>query len=124
MSSAVEIRPYADNHDHLKDELCALDLLIKLRATTLLLQSNEAPGDQVTRTVYISRQDVEWLLAKRETSAREDPAAIELRLQLQALRAEIQARVTCTAEVGVYLALPRLARLFNLSAFERQVPRK
>jgi ATP-dependent 26S proteasome regulatory subunit len=120
MSPAAELRPYGNNYEHLEDELRWLDLLIRLRTRTLELQNQAAPETQTSRAAYITPAEVEWLLDKSGVSRGDDAAATALRVELEGLRAEIDGRIARSLEGGVFLALPQLAHLFGLSAFERE----
>ncbi|GIH14151.1 ATP-binding protein [Rugosimonospora africana] len=54
--------PYRDNADYLADELRRLDLLIRLRVETLREYGRAAPRAQASRSVYITPEEVDWLL--------------------------------------------------------------
>jgi hypothetical protein len=120
MSGAPAGRPYADNFAHLDAELRRLDLLIRLRVATIALHDQSFPEAQAARTVYITRQEVDWLLARDHAPAAGDAAAERLRAELIGLSGEIAEWVRDSAAAGVVLTLPRLAGLFGLSAFETQ----
>jgi hypothetical protein len=118
--STPGVAPYADNHDHLRDELRRLDLRIRLRIQTLPLLNQIAPGSQVDRTAYISPEEVAWLLDKvgHDDVGGEDVDVV--RLKLAALTAQIDEAVAVSRDHGVALALPRITELFGLSEFETQ----
>jgi ATP-dependent 26S proteasome regulatory subunit len=120
MSDAADIRAYANNYEHLEDELRALDLLIRRRIRTLALHSQAAPESQTSRAVYITPAEVDWLLSESETPVAEDAEITSIRAELEQLRAEIDGRIARTLEAGVFLALPQLAHLFGLSPFETE----
>jgi SpoVK/Ycf46/Vps4 family AAA+-type ATPase len=111
-------RPYRDNAAHLKDELRLLDLLIRHRLAIADRRNEAVPHEQTARTVYITRQEVDWLLGAGTDVAggpAEDAAggtAADL------LDAEIAERVSDSAAEGVQLSLPLLGRLLGLSAWE------
>ncbi|MEI9971344.1 MAG: hypothetical protein WDO73_04405 [Ignavibacteriota bacterium] len=117
MTPAAEARPYANNFEHLADELRWLDLLIGLRASTLTLQSEWAAEGQVPRAAYITPAEVKWLLGREGRG--EDLPSTEAREELTRLRLEIDARENCSEDRRVFLALPQLCRMFALSGFER-----
>ncbi|WP_435592820.1 ATP-binding protein [Nocardia sp. bgisy118] len=110
---------YQDNLEHLTDELRRLDLLIRMRTNTLRLRNREFAEEQTARAVYISEQEVDWLLAIDSNAA---PAAPPdgLPPRLRALSKEIETRIDGSLEQGIWLALPMLGRLFGLTAFELQ----
>jgi ATPase family associated with various cellular activities (AAA) len=120
MNDDASDRPYPDSLAHLSDELRRLDLLIRLRAATIPLHNQAAPEVQAARTVYITREEVDWLLAEGSAPPAGGAAAARLRAELARCSSEITTRVQRSLETGVVLGLPRLARLFGLSAFETQ----
>ncbi|MGK8558163.1 ATP-binding protein [Nocardia gipuzkoensis] len=108
---------YRDNVDHLAAELRRLDLMIRLRKDTLRLRNSEFAEEQTARAVYISEEEVEWLLA---TDSDLGSAAENLLPQVRTLSADIDSRIECSLEQGVRLALPMLGLLFGLTALELQ----
>jgi len=118
MNANSRILPYRDNFEHLNDVLRWLDTLIQLRTTTLTLQNQEIPESQTARTVYISPEEVKWLLMQDAMSLAENDMTRELRSELARLTNEIDNRVQYSLQAGVLLSLPQLGRLFGLSAFE------
>ncbi|MEV8509053.1 ATP-binding protein [Actinoplanes sp. NPDC051475] len=103
---------YPDSLAHLADELRRLDLTIRRRLATATLLNDLAPQGQTARTVYITRDEVEWLL---DTGGPPGTSAPELDEVLDQVSAVIAARVRAATTP---LALPRLGRLFGLSAVE------
>jgi hypothetical protein len=95
--------------EHLADELRLLDLLIGARLASMSLHNEEFPDSQPARAVYITRDEVEWLLADGRNVA----PPVE-NVALKQLSQEIDARVA--ASDG--LPLVTLGRLFGLSAVE------
>jgi MoxR-like ATPase len=118
MSGDVDAHSYRNNYEHLEDELRRIDLLIRLRTRTVALQNQITPEAQVSRTAYITPAEVEWLLEKSEAPRGDDPATAALRAELARLRTEIDGRLGRSLEAGIFVALPQLAHLFGLSAFE------
>ena len=119
MSAGTDLQPYANSYENLEDELRRLDLSIRLRTRTLRLQNQTAPEGQISRTAYITPDDVEWLLEKSGAENAVDAEAAAMREELARLRTEIDARVERSQEERVFLALPQLCSLFGLSSFER-----
>jgi len=115
-------RAYRDNFEHLTDELRRLDLLIRLRMATASLHNAVVPQAQAARTVYITQQEVDWLLASEAGSGpRGAPAETAVpgeSAALDQISAEIDGRVERSLAEGVGLALPVLGRLFGLSPVE------
>ncbi|MCX5001187.1 ATP-binding protein [Streptomyces sp. NBC_00638] len=113
-------RPYRDDHEHLADELHRLDLLIRLRIATMDLRNAMVPGDQTTRAVYISDEEVNWLLAtgaddELRITRNGDTALEDLHDALRRAAAEIETRSELSAAEGTVLRLPALGRLFGLT---------
>jgi len=106
---------YPDTIAHLAEELRRLDLTIRRRLAMATLLNDLAPQGQTARTVYISRDEVEWLLS---TDAPAPPPMRELDDVLDQLSAAIAARVRDGMAAGAALALPTLGRLFGLSTAE------
>lgn len=106
--------PYRDNAEHLADELRRLDLLIRRRLATADRRNEAVPHEQTSRTVYITREEVDWLLDGDADAAvgSVDDTVLDL------LDTEIAGRVQHGLTAAVDLALPALARLFALSAWE------
>lgn len=113
------LAPYRDNYEHLAGELRRLDLLIRLRVLTLRLQNQAVPEAQAQRAVYITPEEVAWLLAEDAAWRPGDATAAEVGVALDELDRTIAGRVAASSQAGVFLALPELARLFGLSAFEQ-----
>ncbi len=118
MSATLDVEAYCDNYEHLADELRRLDMLIRLRAMTLRLHNQAFPEAQAQRAVYITPEEVAWLLAQNVTPRPEDTAVAEVRADLARLGTVIAGRVERSRQVGQFLALPQLGHLFGLSAFE------
>jgi AAA+ superfamily predicted ATPase len=106
--------PYRDSAEHLADELRRLDLLIRRRLATADRRNEAVPNEQASRTVYITREEVDWLLDgdANTGSGPVDGMALDL------LDDEIAERVHHSLTAGVDLTLPALGRLFALSAWE------
>jgi AAA+ superfamily predicted ATPase len=111
-------RPYRDNAAHLADELRLLDLLIRHRLATADRRNEAVPHEQTARTVYITRQEVDWLLGAGTDVAGELGDGTEDSTAPDLLGAEIEGRVRDSVAKGVHLSLPLLGRLFGLSAWE------
>ena len=109
---------YRDGLEHLADELRRLDLLIHLRLASMNLQNEAFPDAQAARAVYITRQEVDWLLAE-DAEVRPDTAPAAGQAALDRLTAEIEVRVRRGGRDGAELPLATLGRLFGLSAMER-----
>ena len=105
---------YLDTFEHLADELDRLDLMIRLRLSTLAALNDLAPQGQTARAVYISREEVNWLL----TPGVEMLPDAELAGRLGQHSQQIDTRVQESLAAGVPLRLVALARRFGLSAAE------
>ncbi|MEO8258896.1 MAG: ATP-binding protein [Acidobacteriota bacterium] len=116
---AVPARPaapcdfYPDSLAHLADELRRLDLLLRRHIGTLRSRQPVAPGMMASKGVYITHQEVDALL--EQDSA--DDAAPDLAASASQDVA-IADRVAASAQRGIFLSLPWLARLFALSPLE------
>jgi SpoVK/Ycf46/Vps4 family AAA+-type ATPase len=114
-------RCYKDNYEHLLDELKKLDLLLQLRVL-LFRQKLDAQRDSIAASsMYISDEEIDWLLNQDEFFQDETSEILDVRKQLERLQNNIDANVRNSIEQGVYLALPQLAHFFGLSSFEIEV---
>ncbi|MEU4217125.1 ATP-binding protein [Actinoplanes sp. NPDC026623] len=105
---------YLDNLEHLADELHRLDLMIRARLSTLAALNDLSPQSQTARTVYISREEVAWLLAPAPAPPPDGAVHGELELASQ----RIEARLRQSHAAGVSPRLAALGRRFGLSAAE------
>ena len=112
---------YRDNFEHLRDELRQLDLLLQLRVHQFR-RWREGPDAAAAPSspLFIAREFIDWLLCRDEAPGDESSELAEVRQGLEALHRDIAAKLAGSLERGVFLALPTLARLFGLSAFEVQ----
>lgn len=111
---------YADHFEHLADELQWLDLVIQLEVAKL--RSRTRPFQQLaaSQQVYISHEEIDWLLGEVPLPGAETDELAPIRRQIEKLRQQIQARVSASLEQGVFLPLIQLAHTFGLSQFEMQ----
>jgi AAA+ superfamily predicted ATPase len=107
--------PYRDNAEHLADELRRLDLLIRRRLATADRRNEAVPHEQASRAVYITREEVDWLLDGDADAA---GGPVDDGMAQDQLDAEIGGRVQHSLTAGVDLALPALARSFALSSWD------
>lgn len=111
---------YEDSYVHLKDELRKLDLLIARRVTAFRLRLEAMPKAASSHPMYISHDEVDWLLAGNDEVDAPSAELEKIDRELEALQNEIHISVAESMNRGVFLALPHLAHLFGLSAFELQ----
>src|SRR5262249_15754067 len=111
---------YEDSADHLADELRKLDLLIQQRVLVLRQQRQTLQGIAAAKGVYISHEEVDALLGPEAAPEPESPVLTALHHQWETLQGAIEARISGSAERGIFLALPSVAHLFALSPFEWQ----
>ncbi|MEU7873001.1 ATP-binding protein [Dactylosporangium sp. NPDC049140] len=107
------VRPYRDSAEHLTDELRRLDVRIARRLARTAERHEAISPDQVARAVYITRAEVDWLLAGSSGGVPPEPAD-----PAADLSAEIAHRVRASERAGVTLGLPALGRHFGLSPME------
>ncbi len=106
---------YANNLDHLHDELAWLDLNIQ-RGISRARSLHQDGGN-----LYVSEQAADELAGDQTHSRENTQDDVELERRIDAKRAEIAARIATSLEQGVALRLPQLAALFALSPFETDV---
>lgn len=109
---------YAQNQDHLADELTKLDLLLQVRVLEFRQAIRERMELASPQVAYISHEQVDWLLQKKHASIRNDVETRTLREQFQQYRDTINDKVSQSLEQGTFLALIQLGHFFGLTPFE------
>ncbi len=118
------MEPYRDSVEHLRDEMARLDLLLQ-RALLVVRRSEPAQVADEFRGLVISEPEIESLVQakdffgerwRRQEASRDELVRIDN--QLESMRRDIDQRRRLTAEAETWLALPSLARRFNLSPAE------
>lgn len=127
--------PYTDNVEFINHVLEKVDLLIRLRVNAFRRSSQKLREISVDPTLYVSHREVDFLLTPPGVPAdykgvpaddKGVPVDVlshdgQLRQEIADLQREIDTRVAASGKAGVFLALPQLAYLFNLSPFETDV---
>jgi len=114
-------RAYRDNFDYMAHLLKKLDLMIQKRVSMIRQQDKKLREIAPDPKLYVSHDEVDYYLQEKETSGDEITALPRLKRQIEELQEEIDTRVEVSLESGIFLALPWLARLYNLSSFEKDV---
>ena len=114
---------YRNSAEHIDDELARLDLMIELCLFRTRRGRTREPLDQLRGLVLSDREIAELLSADRSEPAsghggEEGPQ--ELVSALRSVEARIEQRRAASLENGIHLALPYLARIFQLDRFEEQ----
>lgn len=112
-----KIAPYTSSLDHLLDGLRWLDCLIHLH---LLRQRARQPANPLEgfKGLVVTEEEVAHLLRGRPEEFAASPELDAAAKELARLAETIQTRRTASIEHGVPLALPGLAEIFSLDAFE------
>ncbi|HEX8692913.1 MAG TPA: ATP-binding protein [Longimicrobium sp.] len=110
---------YPDGFAHLADELDRLNLLLRLRTAAARRRWLGRP-ESAGSPLCVSDAEVDALLNGGQAAGGEPADEQLLRRALGAWGEEIEARVAGSLRRGIALALPQLARLYGLSAFEVQ----
>lgn len=127
MSTTTDKTIYHDNHEHLEDELTRLDLLIQLG---VLKQRSALPGTESDRFkgILLSDREIDLILREnlpdpQKTGLKEEDDTRVTRLEntCRELEERISQRKQNALAKGVYLALPRLARMLGLNPSEETV---
>jgi hypothetical protein len=117
------VRSYAENWEHLADELRCLDVRLRL---LLLKQPAPPPSDPLApfKGLVISDAEISDLLVQSPSAGGLSPAQLDQQRQLEqaiaGLQEEIEARRAASRRSGTFLALPRLSELFGLTRFEEE----
>jgi len=112
--------PYENSFAHLAEELKKLDLMIERQVLAFRLELPEVSHAAASHPMAIFHAEVDQLLSQNRSVARDHPELDDYDTQLHRMQAEIENRVRESVNRGGFLALPRLAYLFGLSAFESQ----
>ncbi|MCL6590427.1 MAG: ATP-binding protein [Firmicutes bacterium] len=118
----VSASAYRNNWEHLSDEFKRLDLLIRIQ----ILKQDQAPQpagplDQL-KGLVISEEEIQGILNNNQdfNQNQTGPEINSLIKELDGLDTRIRRRRLAAVQQKTYLALPQLARIFNLSSFEEQ----
>ena len=111
---------YQDNQEYLDDELTKLDLLIELKVLELRQQNLILKEAALCSKMYISHEEVDWLLSHNGTFSADHPKSQNTRRKLEVLQNAINIRVKKSIEDKVFLSLLCLADIFALSPIEMQ----
>src|SRR5215467_4495632 len=106
---------YQDSLAHLVDELRQLDARIQRYLVTLHPQRLAAQDMAASKGVYIMQEEVDALLEQGDSDDAQ-PRTVTSDLQ----ESTIAAKISASAEQGIFLSLPYIARLFSLSPLEVQ----
>ncbi len=118
---------YQNNLEYIKEELSKLDLIIQLAVLRLRETFPDKVQDEY-KGMFLSDQEIDSILknSKGSTEKSKKPesrsnAQKECLVKLiEQLQRNILRRKEESIAKGIYLALPRLSSLFNLTAFEEQ----
>lgn len=111
---------YKDSCEHIADELKKLDLLIQYRVAVLRLKTQAMEEAAPFRKMYVSHEEVDLLLSQKDPSVTGHREVQDILKQIGDRQSKINARVDESIKRGVFLSLPTLARLFNLTLFDLQ----
>src|SRR4026209_2161743 len=106
---------YQNSLAHLVDELQQLDTLLQQHIARRRLWRLAAQGLAVAKGVYITHEEVDALLAQEDSDDAQPRA-----LASDHPGSTIAAKITASAQRGIFLSLPYVAQLFSLSPFEVQ----
>ena len=111
---------FRNNLEHLTAELAWLNLLIRGAVSEMRFLS---PRDQqeIFKGVFISDAEIDQLLRLNPSGNTVQEGTEAVRKTAGLMRKEIGDMRKAAIEAGIHLALPRLAYLFGLTAFEEQV---
>jgi SpoVK/Ycf46/Vps4 family AAA+-type ATPase len=113
------MNPYADNLEHLLDELSRIDLL--MQSYLEILQENFPEAGDEFRGLYISEAEIEQIQRNPGFGNQQETipdVRIERLKAINAVRKEIDARKEESLKKGMELRLHILSELFGLDPFE------
>ncbi len=107
---------YSSNLEHLSDEMKRLDLLIRLK----LLGQNETGGaPDRFKGLVLSKEEIDALVSDADRAPVRDPSENRAIIDsLESIKSQIENKKRSSLKAGVYLALPRIAEIFDLTPFE------
>jgi ATP-dependent 26S proteasome regulatory subunit len=112
---------YPDNFAHITDELRKLDLIIQRRIMRFRQEIQALQEGLASRNVYITHDEVDRMLEPNNLSENSPIELTEINNRISILQNEINQKVEQSIKQGIFLALPQLAHIFNLTPFELQV---
>jgi AAA+ superfamily predicted ATPase len=110
---------YTSALDHISDEIERVNLLIRLQLLNQIGRQLGDPFEQL-KGLVISDNEVTSLLSGSPASEQRATDRPELMDALRKLDGHIEQRRAASGECSVFLTLPRVARLFQLSRFEEK----
>lgn len=112
---------YKSSWEHISDELKRLDLLIKLRVFSQRRALTAKPHHKF-RGLVIDEEEISGLFADDESLSlsADDTEIRQILSEINATETSIKERRAGSLENGVYLSLPHLSQLFQLTPFEEQ----
>jgi hypothetical protein len=121
------MEPYSDTIEHLREEICRLDLLIK-RAVVIAREASPSVGADEFRGLVVTENEIDDILRTKdllgerwERAEAKQPELTRIDKELGKRRKEIDARAKASYEKKIHLALPSLAEQFYLSQAEVDV---
>ena len=113
---------YRNSREHVFDELHRLDLLLNVHIARQRRDPLYASFDQF-RGVFISEEEIDRLTGNRQATLECDAVADDAEVAplfaaIDHLAQQVTRKTMAALEQGVHLALPRLARLFELTPFD------
>jgi SpoVK/Ycf46/Vps4 family AAA+-type ATPase len=112
--------PYHSNLEHLTAELHRLDLLIQIQLVREKQRYQTNPLDQF-KGLVISESEISELLTDGSDSNPDNIKSQTLINRLTHLETQMNRRREISLAQGIYLSLPHLVSMFNLTPFEEQV---
>lgn len=126
MSAMAEVQgpaagAYRDPFEHLVDELKRLDLLIQRRVVGFRDDNRPWPRTGTEQQVYISHEEVDWLLRESAGGAGDRAELRSIETRLAQWHRHIEDRVSASLQRGSVLPLISLATVFRLEPWEVQI---
>ncbi|WP_370573518.1 AAA family ATPase [Methanomethylovorans sp.] len=111
--------PYADNLEHLLDELSRIDQLIRIHLERVLT-ADPAPMDEFMG-LCISEAEIQTIYKLPRFLGIFEPLPNEIKEELEAVRKDRNAKIDESLKKGTQLRLQKLIELFGLDPFETDV---
>ncbi len=121
----IQAISYSNSREHISDELRRLDMLIRLQI--LVRRKGQAvKSSHQFRGLVLEENEIDCLLSDNPNQPDinsinfEDPDILTLRDDLTRMESLILERLAVSLKEGIYLTLPVLSDLFQLTRFEEQ----
>lgn len=127
MTGTKDKKFYANNRDHLQDEMAKIDMLLQL-GVMKLRNSLPRESQDTCQGLFFSDREIDDILMKNSAGpgkqgpgTGDDNRVSHLTHAIKQLQETISRKKAASLAKGIYLSMPRLSALFGLSPFEEDI---